>query len=1339
MAAVRDNPLGWPGLAPDSERHRGLQVRRHVRNAVRAALRQGAIIPNEMTIELTAEQRTAATTVGRSLIVSAAAGSGKTAVLAQRCAYLVCDAPEIDRCAIDQLLVLTFTDAAAAEMRSRIADTLRERLRARPHDQRLREQVALVGAAQISTIHAYCLWLVRRWFTELGVDAAATLLDADEATLLKREVIDELFDRLYAEATPRDDAVLGTVAGDVEADEASSTGAGADLARQLACLVDDYGLGEDHGVREFVLRLSEFVSSLPEPDTWLLEAREQVCTSPGDVVLALLDDLAVQLRWQLDHCQQLATMIEAGDPIGSVFATGIRNYEAALKAWYEMLPDESGSADARLAAYESIRQQLAAHEMESIRSPRLAKDADPAVATARDRAKGKFREVKEKLFDGRLRSRFALFSREERLADLEATGPYVTAVTALVSAFREAYADRKQRMAVLDFSDLERLAYELLRSQDGSAQPSEPAAALHGRFDYVLVDEFQDINPLQQEIIRLSSREPDPKRADNLFAVGDVKQSIYRFRLAEPKIFTDRLGAFRDPGAAGLAVTLQKNFRSRSVVLDAVNLLFAQLMREGAGDVVYDDEAELRPGRDVEEGTSRHPVEVHLLERHWGGDGDDDAQPEPGLTEFDNPARWAPIEREAYLIGKRVRGWVTAADETLTGKPLRYRDIVILVRAAKVNAQRMAGVLTAMGVPAYAAVGGTLFGAMEVRDALAALDVLDNPRQDIPLAAVLRSGILADPLSEDELVALRCIDREIPFHEAVFRFAESGTDPALREKLNRVLSRVTKLRDAVRRRPLAEALWSLYERHGYLAGVEGMRNGPQRRANLLKLYEVARTFGTFRRQGLHRFLRFIELLQAEGQDLSVAPAIGESEDVVRIMTIHQSKGLEFPVVFVAGLGTRFNLGDRSGNMIFERHAKIGLRVIDSERMIEYPTAAHQRAADEIERYAREEELRVLYVAMTRARDKLVLVGSSRGAQDAIEEAAARPVGAKPSLWSIATAATPLDWLLPALGSAPPGTVNGLGAATNRQPTYEVRAYEPQGMAEWSVDAARSDANRATLAAAAAGKPLPADEPLSPGDGEVEEVLARVDHLYPHLGVTSVRAAVGAGEFKGAFDFTHNEEQRRDLPEPIGGPDAPPRVEGEGTRDGAGDAAERGTATHRALQHIDFAAAVGADGVACELQRLTDAGVLTRDQCALVDLDSLAWFVTTPLAEAIRKAGKAYHREFPYIATEPPSFFDLTVGATPDDRVLVRGIVDGILADGDGLRIIDFKTDRVGFDEAPQRAERYRSQMAMYARAMARLWRRQVDDCSLVFLTARRVVAVPEVICGPDGDALSSAV
>jgi len=1310
------------------------------------------------SFSLTARQRLAVETTGSSVIVSAAAGSGKTAVLARRVAYLVGDASPVQLCNVDELLVLTFTDAAAAEMRSRIVEAIRRRAQDRPHDRRLREQLALVDAAQISTIHSFCLWLIRRWFSEIGIDPTATVLDGDEATLLKREVLDDLCSRLYATSSRTDDP-LGVSGDEATVNDVGDEGASRAapragqeppqshvrhgqrehldrLGEAFVRLVDDYGLGDDRDVTSFILKLYDFTRSLPEPEEWLDHAEESLSSQPELVVANTAGELATELRRQVEYCDALNTLLEAGDPGGHFHAARIGEYCDQLRAWEAKLcgalrplpPAASaetvadGCVEEVLATYDTVREEIAAFQFSNKRGPRLSGDADSVVRQARDAASAHLSDVKKRLFSDRLKKRFALFSTAELIAGLRGTAPYVSTIVELVTAFRDEYSARKRRLDVLDFADLERFAFDLLWSKEDHGQPSDIAKTLHRRFAHVLVDEFQDINPIQEAIIRLASRESDPDRADNLFVVGDVKQSIYRFRLAEPAIFTQRLEESRGAINERTCIRLQSNFRSRVEILDAVNMVFTQLMRQGSSGVVYDEEAQLRPGAVIDRNAAHQPVELHMLEKRWAPHAPDDETIERGVADLRDPARWTPIEREAFLIGTRIREWMRSGEVAPKGEALRHRDIAVLMRATRINAERVAAMLTSLAVPAYADVGGSLFGALEIRDVLAALNVLDNFQQDIPLAAVMRSGIMGERLSEDDLVEVRCLDRDIPFHAAVRRYAERGTDDGVRQRLAAIVGRIGRHRDEARRRPLADVLWSLYEQHAYLAYASGLPNGSQRRANLLKLHELARRFGSFRTQGLHRFLRFIQSLEDEEQRIASAPAIGESDDVVRVMSIHQSKGLEFPVVFVAGLGTKFNLGDRSGRMIFERKAKIGLRVVDTERMIEYPSAAHSLVAAEVERSTREEELRILYVAMTRAQDKLVLIGSRAAVESLRDPDGSRTNRCPPSLLTLTAATTPLDWLVPALVAAPPGVVRGLVDAGPNKPLVDVHIHTASEMAQWRVEGGVGAGTDAVLKVVAKCQGLPPDEPSAPGDGEVDEVLARMDYVYPSLASGSIRAVVAASELKGTRDFTSDPDQRPDRGRDADSFRVPAGITGEMRPDAA---AHRGVVTHRVFQHLDFGRAVDSAGVASELQRMVSTGILTGEDCLAVDEGSIEWFATTRLAAAIRRAGTAYRREFKYIATEPTTYFDPSVGPAADDDVLVRGIVDGILPRREGLDIVDFKTDAVAGGEIAGRAERYRPQVELYARAMSRIWRRPVLTCWLVFLSARELVAIDD--------------
>ena len=1307
------------------------------------------------------------------MIVSAAAGSGKTAVLARRCAYLVCDAPPEARCGVDELLVLTFTEAAAAEMRSRIVEVLRSRAGERPDDRRLREQVLQVDAARISTIHAFCLWMLRRWFNQADLDPAAAVLDPDEALLLQQETLDKLCDGLYATDDP-DEPILGRVTppppeprASARADEGPQcsepqASARADAQRSdnlnsaFQRLVDDYGLGEDRQIKQLMLKLARFLASLPEPRVWLDKTLAAVITEREATVCRLLCGLEEELVWQQEFCAQRADELAAGDPAGHAHAEGIREYAEKLNQWQQQLPPGNTDPSAALPQYQKLLDELAAYKLKSLRAPKLTDDAPAAAHAARDHAKRIWDQVR-KLWSERLAKPFGAGSTEAWLAGLATVAPYTDTIAKLVTAFSDAYREAKRRQDVMDFADQERLAYELLTVDGDPQRPSELARQLQKRFAHVLVDEFQDISPIQEAIIRLASREADPKRPNNLFVVGDVKQSIYRFRLAEPSIFLERLARFRVAGGAkseaggasaacstrtsarvetrgsgradsgqansgqvdsfGRAIPLQQNFRSRPEILDAVNYLFERLMRPELGAITYDVDARLKHPDPENPPKGHYPVELHVLPRQvQTGTGEDEPEGETPSSPQDDPALWETIDREAYLIAQRIH--TLRAEVEQQGTELDYRDVVVLLRAASFNAERVVAGLTAQGIPAYTQTGGSLLNAREVRNVLSVLQVLDNFQQDIPLAAVLRHGLLQEALTDDELVEVRLIDRSIPFHAAVSSYAERGSDEQLRSKLGRMLGRIERYRKAVQREPLAQVLDRLYEESGYLAYVGGEVNGTQRRANLLKLHERARRFGAFRRQGLHRFLRFLEAVEEEGRDFGSASPLGEAGSVVRVMTIHQSKGLEFPVVFVAGLGSAFNLGDRSGRMIFEREAGLGLRGVDPERMSEYPTATHRLVVQEVERTAREEELRVLYVALTRARGRLILVAST-ARPERFDAAPSQP--APPTLLELATARGPLDWLESALNDAGPEEVQW-GDTGVKRPLFTVQVHSGDDIANWAAPRQTDTPNNQLHQAVASCAPLPPDEPLAPDDPEVEQILERIEYQYPQLAAASVPAVRAASEVKGAFSHVHNPEEQTEST-PAGAFAPPPSKYAPAP---AASARTRGIVTHRVLEHLDFSAATDAAGVASELHRLIAVGLLAPGESDLVDEEGLVWFAGTELAARLRQGGAQYRREFKFVAREDCSYFDPTVGPLPDDAVLVRGIVDGVLVTPDGLEIVDFKTDRVAAAEVPERVEHYRNQVELYTRAAHRLWGRPVRNAWLVFLTPRVVAEVGDL-------------
>jgi len=1011
----------------------------------------------------TDDQQQAIRTVGMNVLVSAAAGSGKTAVLAERCAHLVADAQP--PCSIDQVLVVTFTDAAAAEMRQRIGQALQKRLDTAPTNRWLRQQLALIDTAWVSTIHAFCRRVLNRYFAQADLDPMAPIMDAHEAEILRTECARQVFDQF----ADRDDA-----AGEVFLD-----------------LLAAYGSSNEKSIVDRVLEVDAFLTSLPDPNAWLTDCRARCAPGPTGALSDVwfeqaTDALRAELRQQLQVVEGYSAFLDRA-PAGAAgvlaapsgVRASIEQYADALHAWASAL----GASPSREAFDAVCQDQIRTFEFAKLKTGGRRKTAESLTTQDEayiEGAKQERKRIRDDLFKKRLHDTYGRFSLKDWAEGIARSRPFLDVFLKLATDVREAYQSAKRDLGVVDFADLERLTLNLLRDADNGI-----AARLRDRFHHVLVDEFQDVNRVQADILRLVSRERQPDQTGNFFAVGDVKQSIYRFRLAEPQLFLERAGALRvhqkddGCGPAESVICMRRNFRSRRGVLDAVNAVFERLMTAGFGGIDYDESARLEsPPNGPPEGHERPspPVELHVLARVAtsgpdaeganaavaGADAeagsDDDASDSQREGAAGDAFDWEQIEREAYVVADRIQTLVSE-------RGFAYRDVVVLLRAMQAHAGLFVRALARRQVPVHADSSGGFFIALEVQDVLALLSLLDNEQQDIPLATVLRSPLLGDAMSDSELaeirVAARRIGPHVPFHAAVRAYAQDGANPALRERLSGVRSQLRTWRARIRRRPLADVLWEIYEESGYLAYVAGLREGEQRQANLLRLHEYARQFSGFKRQGLYRFLRFIDGLREADRELEAPAAASAAANAVRVMTIHRSKGLEFPVVVLADLGKRFNLRDCQGSILFDRDLGVALEAADADRLIRYPTLPHLLVAQAAKTASLAEEMRVLYVALTRAKQQLILVGTGKleDVQVNLDRYAAFN-GPLPLLMR-QTAGSLLDWVLPAVCCQPPqrlllDNAGGNARAPGAEALFSVRTYDAAQMKRWTIDPPQHD-------------------------------------------------------------------------------------------------------------------------------------------------------------------------------------------------------------------------------------------------------------------------------------------
>jgi ATP-dependent helicase/nuclease subunit A len=1270
--------------------------------------------PTNRFAHLTPEQQRAICTVGHSLLVSAAAGAGKTTVLAERCAYLVCDLPPGQQCDIDQLLVVTFTDAAAGEMRTRIRNAIQQRRKESPPKDRLDRQLHLLESASISTIHSFCKSLIQQWFPHAGVDPQAAVLAEDEADLLRHEVLDALLVELY--------------------------GSDEEHGLSFQSLVDDYGAGDDHAIAEAVLYIHDFAASLPDPDGWLEQATKRLDTAGADSLVSRIDELQCErlsreLEYQIEQAVDFARIIERIYPAAAMHSEALKQHASQCEAWLAIM--KAGGP----RTWEAVAGGVKDHKIATGRKPNKNRISEKENAEF-DAAKNLIDRQRD-FFDARVKDAICRFTADEYREGLARILPCVRTIVRMVKDFGERYQDAKAAQAAVDFNDLQRHAYKLLTDKDDPTRPSDVARQLQRRYRHVLVDEFQDVDPLQEAILRFVSREQADPLEGNLFAVGDIKQSIYRFRLAEPRLFSRRADEFARGSPIGELIPLQHNFRSHEGIIDAVNLFFTPLMSRSFGGSDYDDKARLRAKASyLAHGGARTfdrpAVEVHLLEPiavTTAGHTQSTEQEANSEAPSSGPDTedLEGIEREACLIAHRIRDWmgiepagqrVHVADKPATPsgpptfRPIEYRDIVILLRSMPHKAEPIANILRRMGIPVLIGRGESGADSTEWRDILSLLRVLDNRQQDVPLAALLRSPLTRPTLTETDLLRIRLHNREVPFHEAVIQYARQGADADIRGRLAGILATLDRWRTRIRRAPVAEVLWEILEETRYPAFVAGLPDGHRRLERLIQFHDLAREFGQFRRQGLRRFLRFVDEVLEDGDSPARAVGAGGSDNAVRIMTVHTSKGLEFPVVILADLAKPFNLSDIQQSILVHRDLGIALLAADPDRRIYYPTLIHQLAADDHRRENLSEELRVLYVALTRAREHLGLIGRVSPNKVAAFQVPRDSSAGLPRL-QLETAGNCLNWLLAAAGAAPSESVRWPGdEATGTRALVEVREYPRIETDKWQIPPAIVSERVGALARLASLNPLPNDEPLGSSD-EAGQLVNSLDMLYPNLELTTLTARVSVTELKRRWESSSDPDFRP----------TPPSIRAETTplpaftrQLPAAQAANRGIATHRFCQLIDLARPCDAADLAAQHQELLEAGRLTPAEAEAVLVDSITWFLSSPLGQHVREAADKVRREIAFVSRIAPDRYDpMAIGQDSRDVLLLRGTIDLLICHQDRLEIIDFKTDAVTAGQCPARAEAYRPQLDSYAEAAHGIYHRPVSRRWLVFLQPRCII------------------
>jgi ATP-dependent helicase/nuclease subunit A len=1300
------------------------------------------------------------------VLVMAGAGTGKTHTLIARCLHCLCE--EQPPASLEEILVVTFTEAAAAEMRRRLREQLEEKLRAAPDEPRWTEQIALFDTAHIGTLHSFCLKLVREHFHELGLDPQLAVLDEGEARLLADETLDEELQEHYAGQN--------------------------ELAETVQKLIQIYGAGRDQAIRQLVLRLHNYAQTRPDADGWLARQIEHFASpAPDEWRVWLLDGirawrdewLSVLENLQAENekaaeCLQTLSCLGSAPAPGAVRRAPAPNTKAVKKTNGRQMSspntnDEGVVGHTRGACAPQFTRETAAGILAQIIS------ADGNWPAKRKTA---LRKPLEKFFDAAafLHSLAPVKDGRDPLAeDWDWVRGHMSALLRLVQNFAARFAARKRDDGVLDFHDLEQFALKLLWDFAAN-QPSPAAERWRGKIRFVFVDEYQDINAAQDKIIQALSRDSSPsprpsgERAGergvkivkttphtaplllregegenahsefggNRFLVGDVKQSIYRFRLADPKIFRDYAQNWR--GQNGQTIHLAENFRSREGLLNFVNSVFEPLMRPEIGGVGYDAEARLQFGAPKDRAELRAAsdpsprAELLLLFKK----GRDDAG---GVDESgdDDLADLQETEREARLLALRLKQMATEKHEIWDAEEKRFRaagwrDMAVLLRSPSGKAEIYAKEFQRAGVPLVVERGG-FYESSEILDLLNLLQLLDNPLQDVPVIAVLRSPLVG--LSLDELAQIRLAVKGVHFWTALNRTqnAVCGMRNETVQKMRGFLDCFRRWRQLARQASLSQCLESVLAETHYAEWLLARSRGAQRRANVERFLGLVQKFDQFQRQGLFRFLKFVEAQREAGVEPDVA-AIAE-ENAVRLMSIHQSKGLEFPIVAVADLAKLFNTQDLRGEIIFDEAFGLCPRVKPPRTGRRYPSLPHWLAQQHQRRELWGEELRLLYVATTRAQNTLILTG-------AIPEKKWETLWTQPAAittQAIVAAKSYADWL--GLWFAQNQVQSPSAFAKLRrdeQSTVQSALAGELAHLRWRIaDDAELAEGGSTRWGETPGEPPGAAEFDSTNGSRgrsphqvdsldaatAERLRAMLSWKYPFAAATQRPAKSSVTALRRQAEELDDEAEpifrlqfsERRLARTLAPPAKNPQ---SAVRSPQLSAAETGTAHHKFLQHVALENSDDVAALEMEAGRLEREKVLSADERAALNLEDIAAFWSSEPGRKIRTQVASVRRELAFTARFSPVELAAITGAKSepelkDEFVVVQGVADLVVLLPKEIWLVDFKTDEIRQDKLPDRVKTYTPQLKLYAQALEKIYSRPVTARWLHFLSARKTV------------------
>ena len=1196
-------------------------------------------------MEWTKEQQQAISKAKSNILVAAAAGSGKTAVLVERIINKILN-EKID---IDKLLVVTFTNAAASEMRERILNAIYKKIDESENEeeiQNLQKQVVLLNKASICTIDSFCLDVVRNNFFEIDISPNFRIADTAEIELLKQEVLDELFEEKYEEKNEDFQKLIKTYT----------------------------SYRDDTPLKDLILKIYSYISSSPYPKKWLDDAIERFNIKDENLDFTktvwgelLIQEIKEELQDDIAILEAQAKRLSVESDL-VLFQKTIENDVIELKRLFENLDNWN-------KAY-SI-----ANSVDFITWPRNKVDSleKENAKNVRDQVKKKFKAKVDKIF---------VSSSEEAIQDIIEMYNTLLKLKNIIFEFDEFFTKKKKDKNIVDFSDVEHYALQILvrEKEDGTHERTDVAKKYMNQFEEIAIDEYQDSNLVQEYILTAVSR------GNNIFMVGDVKQSIYKFRQARPELFLEKYKSYslENANERGLKIQLFKNFRSRENILDFTNEIFKNIMSESLGEIEYNEEEFLNLGASWEPKEIKNEIDIIDL-KEQEKDYDEENSKEEEIQE-----NLEDIEIEAKFVAKKIKELIDSKYQVYDLKAqkyrdIKYRDIAILLRSTKAKAPIFEKELIEKDIPVYSDMSSEYIDTMEIQTILSLLKIIDNPMQDIPLVTVMRSSI--GKFTDNELVEIRLADQHSDFYTTLLK-SKLSVSTELKGKIERFLSKLDKWRKEQEYLSLDELIWKIYEDTGFLNYMGVLPNGMLRQENLKMLFERAKQYESASFKGLFNFIRFIERLHSSSGDLSSAKMIGENEDVVRIMSIHKSKGLEFPIVFLASTSSQINLMDLNKDILLDQELGLGVKYIDYDMQVKYDTLTKLALRNKELNSVYSEEMRILYVALTRAKEKLYITGIKKDFSKEKEnmenmlsiynkqEGKINPILVKKYK-------TYLDWILMVYYSDF-DKMKDLADVNIFVKNDLIKELKPEEKQE--IDLIRMIEENSKEVT---------DTEIKKVENELSfEYEYKADTLIPSK--TSITAIAHKNMEEARYNATDEIEVENYEEDEITFP-VPKFLNNEDEEKIT--ASKRGTIMHLCMKNLDFSKEYEIQDVKNLVEELKNKDIITEKEANSVNINQILKFTKSDVWEELKSA-KEYHKEEPFYINVPASKVQETESTA---NILAQGIIDLYYIDkSDNLVLLDYKTDYVTEGEEDILIKRHTPQLLLYKEALVNALNGKVD-------------------------------